>query len=262
MNVKLHTPKSLRSGSGLSSLKQLFLSLIATTISIVLTFGTAALIERSKKADEKHEMVMVILNDMSKSITHLEEIDSAASRVFETQIDILHHPETFDTKKYDLMLMQAAYLNPTSSTVENIFSSNIETINTLGNITFTEVVSDFYFLRRQYSDIIDKEYQNMFDGENNILASYDNLRRYDLSEFLSVCESFLMQQKKVLRLCQQMMDVSDEDLAAFARVRQELKESIDSKLPEENFKAIIERKTRFQQAVDASSRQKSPAATD
>lgn len=42
MNVKLHTPKSLKSGSGMSSLKQLLLSLIATTISIVLTFGTAA----------------------------------------------------------------------------------------------------------------------------------------------------------------------------------------------------------------------------
>jgi len=135
MNVKLHTPKSLQSGSGLSSLKQLFLSLIATTISIVLTFGTAALIDGCKKADEKREMVMMILNDMSNSIAHVEEIDSAASRVFETQIDILHHPETFDTKKYDLVLVQAAYLNPTSNTVENIFSSNVETINILGNST-------------------------------------------------------------------------------------------------------------------------------
>lgn len=255
MNVKLHTPKSLQSGSGISTMKQLFLSLVATTISIVLTFGTAALIERSKKADEKHEMVMVILNDMSKSITHLEEIDSAASQAFETQLHILHHPETFDVKKYDLMLMQAAYLNPTSSTVENIFSSNIETINTLGNITFTEVVSDFYFLRRQYSDIIDKEYQNMFDGENNILASYDNLRRYDLSEFLSVCESFLMQQKKTLKICQQMMDVSDEELSAFARTRQELRENDDRRQPEANIENMKERRQRFLQAVEASRRQ-------
>ena len=49
MNVKLHTPKSLKAGSGLSSLKQFVLSLVATTISIVLTFGTAAVIDHKKK---------------------------------------------------------------------------------------------------------------------------------------------------------------------------------------------------------------------
>ena len=39
MNIKVHTPKSLKLGGGLSSLKQLLLSLVATTISIVLTLA-------------------------------------------------------------------------------------------------------------------------------------------------------------------------------------------------------------------------------
>ena len=42
MNVKIHTPKSLKMGSGMTTLKQFLLSLVATTISIVLTFGTAS----------------------------------------------------------------------------------------------------------------------------------------------------------------------------------------------------------------------------
>ena len=38
MNVKIHTPKSLKMGSGMATLKQFLLSLVATTISIVLNF--------------------------------------------------------------------------------------------------------------------------------------------------------------------------------------------------------------------------------
>ena len=42
MNIKLHTPKSLKTGSGMASMKQFLLSIVATSISIALTFGTAA----------------------------------------------------------------------------------------------------------------------------------------------------------------------------------------------------------------------------
>ncbi len=41
MNIKLHTPNSLKAGSGMSTMKQFLLALLATTVSIVLTFGTA-----------------------------------------------------------------------------------------------------------------------------------------------------------------------------------------------------------------------------
>ncbi len=41
MNIKLHTPKSLANGSGLATVKQFLLSLVATTISIVVTPSTA-----------------------------------------------------------------------------------------------------------------------------------------------------------------------------------------------------------------------------
>jgi len=58
MNVKLHTPKSLKTGSGMSSWRQFLLSLFATTVSIALTFGTAAIIDYNKKQSEKREIVM------------------------------------------------------------------------------------------------------------------------------------------------------------------------------------------------------------
>ena len=56
MNIKLHTPKSLKAGSGLSTVKQFVLSLIATSISIALTLGTAAIIDYQAKQKAKREI--------------------------------------------------------------------------------------------------------------------------------------------------------------------------------------------------------------
>ena len=75
MNIKLHTPKSLKAGSGMSSLKQFLLSLLATIVSIALTFGTAAIIDYNKKQKEKREIVMMV-NQLQS------DIDSAKNRLY------------------------------------------------------------------------------------------------------------------------------------------------------------------------------------
>ena len=97
MNIKLHTPKSLQTGSGMSSIKQFLLALLATTISIVLTFGTAAIIDNHKKKTAKKEMVMMILNDFDKTIEVVESIDSGLCECRRLQREIAIHPEQYDS---------------------------------------------------------------------------------------------------------------------------------------------------------------------
>ena len=103
MNVKLHTPKSLKAGSGLSSLKQFVLSLVATTISIVLTFGTAAVIDHKKKEAEKHEMVMTVLYDFDRSIAALEKADTVFREAVRLQQEVALHPEWYDSLRYQFI---------------------------------------------------------------------------------------------------------------------------------------------------------------
>lgn len=45
-----------------SGIKQFLLTLLATTFSIILTFGTSAIIDRRHKAAAKKEMVMMKTN--------------------------------------------------------------------------------------------------------------------------------------------------------------------------------------------------------
>ena len=61
MNIKLHTPKSLKTGSWMASMKQFLLSIVATSLSNALTFGTAAIIDNKKKQSEKREIVMMVM---------------------------------------------------------------------------------------------------------------------------------------------------------------------------------------------------------
>ena len=78
MNIKLHTPKTLKNGSGMGSMKQFMLSLLATTVSIVLTFGTAAVIDSNKKQKEKREIVMMVMYDMYNSLQSVPRVDGVA----------------------------------------------------------------------------------------------------------------------------------------------------------------------------------------
>ena len=148
MNVKIHTPKSLKMGSGMATLKQFLLSLVATTISIVLTFGTAAWLDGKKKEEARREMVMMILYDLAGSIEQAEQCDSMLREGFKMQLAVAENPKLLNENPF-LFVKSSPYINYTE-TVERIFSTNIETINTLGNVLFAENVSDIYRLRRQY----------------------------------------------------------------------------------------------------------------
>lgn len=251
MNIKLHTPKSLKSGSGMSTMKQLLLSLVATTISIALTFGTAALVDSHKKRAEKREMVMMILNDFSHSIEQLEAIDSMAVDAFDTQLSMLAHPETFENDKVMLLLLKVAFHDESSKTVETIFSSNIETINTLGNILFAEKVSEFYLNRKVFFSTLGELEQTFFDDSTGITSSYENLTKNSLAIVIHLCENSVKQQKTILAQCQKMMDVDDEELAAFAKERQMLEVKPDTAQSNQTISELQKRQEQFLQAIEA-----------
>ena len=154
MNVKLHTPKSLKSGSGLSSTKQLLLSIIATTISIILTFGTAAVIDHNKKKAAKKVMVMTIIYDFNKTIEFMQEADSILREAKEMQMELATNPELFDSLCVDFPLFMPWVDEDFSETTETIFSTSIETFNTISDVNFINEVSSFYMARHEYKETV------------------------------------------------------------------------------------------------------------
>ena len=221
MNVKLHTPKTMKTGSGFSSLKQFLLSLLATTVSIVLTFGTAAVIDYHKKNAAKKEMVMMVVSDMDKTIGIIQAADSALVESRRLQMELADHPEYFDSIRTKFPTLMTWLFQDFSEITENIFSTSIETFNTIGNVNFVNEVSSFYMARRQYKEqVLDKLRQDLEEHQSYI-QSLKELMSISYPEYACDNWVYLEDLKASRDRCMLMMDVSEKDMIKFNKQRQE-----------------------------------------
>lgn len=220
MKIKLHTPKRLKNGSGLSSLKQFLLSLFATTVSIALTFGTAAIIDNHKKQKEKREIVMMVMYDMYNSLESIKEADAKIRQSMEIQLQMAEDSTLFDKMRFQL-LSHIPSIDYTETT-ERIFSSNIETINTVGNVLFTENVAEFYQKRQLYKTLVsDSIFNEIYRKDSPFLTLKSSLDfEYNGYAYLSI--DFLQDLQKLFTQCRQMMKVTDEEIEAYRKEREQM----------------------------------------
>jgi len=223
MNIKLHTPKSLKAGSGMSSMKQFLLSLLATSISIALTFGTAAIIDYNAKQKSKREIVMMVMYDMYNSLQSIQKADSTIQQAMDLQLQIAE-----DTSKFDALRYKFAQLMPKAEyteTTERIFSSSIETINTVGNVLFTENVAEFYQMRKRYKTLVCDSIANDIVRSKSF-SSLKNLLNFEYSFHAIVSSGMLKDMQLKYAQCKQMMGVSDEEIDAYREQREQMDKSM------------------------------------
>ena len=253
MNVKVHLPKNLKMGN---TKKQFLLSLVATTISIVLTFGTAAWLDGKKKDEARREMVMMILYDLAGSIEQVEQTDSVLRCGFEHQVALAENPDLLRQQPWLFAQILPYVQFKYSNTVERIFSSNIETINTLGNVLFAENVSSIYLLRNTYKDLVcDKFMTDTQDGMG--LVNYEQVMNLNFwGDYILMGGAMLGEMKEKFTQCQQMMDVSDADLAIYRQKREEMEKTsaADSTLNALQ-KEMLQGSKRLQKALEKGKKQ-------
>lgn len=219
MNIKLHTPKSLKMGSGMASLKQFLLSLFATSVSIALTFGTAAIIDYNAKQKSKREIVMMVMYDMYNSVMSIEKADSWIRLSMDFQRQIAEDPTLFDKHRFQIALLtpKVEY----TETTERIFSSSIETINTVGNVLFTENVAAFYQNRQFYkTTICDSVYKEI--DKKQPFTTLKGTLDFDYSLYAVMSYGILQDMQHLYAQCKQMMEVSDEEIEAYRKEREQL----------------------------------------
>lgn len=235
MNIKLHTPKSLKKGSGMSSIKQFLLSILATTVSIVLTFGSAAIVDHNKKAAAKKEMVMMVISDMDNTIELLERVDTALREAKRLQLELAACPELYDSLCVYFPALTSWALIDFPETSEKIFTTSIETFNTIGDVNFVDEVSSFYMSRHQYKEeVLDKMKQD--DQAHIHVESLKTLLSVSFPDY--VCDNyvFLDDMKATRDRCMQMMNVSEKDMIKFSKKQQRL----EYKLDEEDNRRLME----------------------
>ena len=219
MNIKLHTPKSLKTGSGMASTKQFLLSIVATSISIALTFGTAAFLDNKKKQSEKREIVMMVMYDMYNSLQSIEKADSTIQQAMELQLQIAEDTTKFKTLRYNFaqLIPKAEY----TETTERIFSSSIETINTVGNVLFTENVAEFYQMRKLYKTTVCDSIVNGI-ARSQPFFSLKNSLDFEYSFHAIVSSGMLKDMQLKYAQCKQMMEVTDADIDTYREQREQI----------------------------------------
>ena len=231
----------------LSTGKKFLMSLLATTVSIVLTFGTTAIIDRKKQKAEKREMVLMVMYDMRESLRECEESQERLRAFCDLQVDLVAHPEKFPGRSVELLALIPILTYTT--TTENIFKSNIETISTIGNILFVETVSSFYNWRDMYKT---ETAEKFFSKGSKAIESYEDLSAFDAPYYPYYGEIYYNTMKRFFEECKALMKVSEEDLDVFSEERKKMEESILGESgPEGAMKALQEhdqRESDLQQA--------------
>ena len=225
-----------------SDTKNFLLTLLATTFSIILTFGTSAIIDRRHKEAAKKEMVMMIIYDFDKTIEQVQYADSVFRQAFKAQQDAILHPEHFNSHYSTFMASVQLIYTEFSETTENVFSSNIETFNTLGNVNFIHEVSAFYNWRRFYQEKVMDEFKKEIYG-SGIAQSLENLIKVSFPDHYINNLNCLITLNKMRNRCVQMMNVSEEDIKEFSRLRSVVEDEVseeDERIHEQAVQEFIE----------------------
>ena len=222
MDAKFKTPKFVTNTGSSSFVRELLITVLATTISIALTFGTAAIIDFYKKQSEKQEIVMMVMYDMYNSLESIEDCDSTITNAIEAQLQLAQDTTRFD-ELYYTFLLSCPYLDYTE-TIEHIFSSSIETINTVDNLLFTQNVAEFYLNRKQYTSLICDSLTNSISKERPFSTLKATLA-FDFSWYAIASQMSLEQLQELYAQCKQMMDISDDEIDAYLKRRKHIEEN-------------------------------------
>ena len=233
MEDLLQTTEQPKKDGGSSAMKQFMLSLLATTISIALTFGTSAIIENNKKKSEKREIVMMVMYDLYTSLKMVQQADSNLFELLKLQRDMAEDTTLYEQRKYDFirLMPKVEYTN----TTEKIFSSSIETINTVGNVLFTENVAEFYYSRNLYKQSVsDSVFTIYLKKDINILKNLKDALQVELTGHILLSQSIYSEMKNRYEECKLLMNVTDKEIEVYRKKKRLIEKNMTDSLLQNN----------------------------
>ena len=165
MNAKFKMPNFGRNLTLKGSFKELLMTFLGTTISIVLTFGTSALLDNLEKAAQQRQTAIMSVYDIDEIIRMLKDDLKKETAFSEVTYYLFMHQEELDSISYDSLKMAVAYLVEDVTTQskwaddskEKAFSGNIEVRENMKYTQFYDNIRESYRLRRELLGCIEKD---------------------------------------------------------------------------------------------------------
>ena len=250
MNVKFKMPKFGNNLTGKGWWKELALTFIATTISIVLTFGTAQYFEHKQKLADGRLMAMMVIHDIDNTVETLTKLGNEQVKMAELAQYLMDNQDRLESISIDTLEKVLDDLVADDSSPlqyrldesnEKVFLSSQESWKSIDNATFIDELQTFYIARHTLYDhinsssswrspISDDEYNaelmkemvsnaprllRKFLGEDGV-RFYINMATTRQQELNLFVDRF----KQISDRCKFSMGITDEELEAYIESRE------------------------------------------
>jgi len=145
--IRVRMPRSARTWAHGSTWKELLLTIIGTTISIILTFGTAACLDRCERVDDRKMSALMVMSNIESFSRNVDLMAQDIARCDSIGTWLLSLPQDRLNKispeeASDIINEVIGSINFLShdKTAESIFSNNIETWKNMDNFQFIDNV--------------------------------------------------------------------------------------------------------------------------
>lgn len=139
----------------------LLMTVVGTTISIILTFGTASIVDNIKKRADGRQLAMMAIHDIDNTVDSYREMARSEEEHFKFAQYAMNNPDSIATISPDsLTFLLTTILKERENehyfdeSSERIFLSSQDTWKNIDNATFIDIVQQFFHTRRMTFDTI------------------------------------------------------------------------------------------------------------
>lgn len=230
-------------------MRDLLMTVIGTTISIVLTFGTSGIIEKSKKKTEGRQMAMMVIHDIDNTAEAFHQLSREEDENFKLSQQILSRLDDLDSFSDDTLNTAMLFIMASNNkggyfddSSEQVFLSSQDSWKNINNAAFIDAVTEFFHTRRQTYESVnngmvwekpvdpDEYYGKQMKSEGYEVNAKDFIAEYFSRErvkyyielsparqraYNQVADNFEMTSKR----CKFMMGITDDELQKYVQSR-------------------------------------------
>lgn len=166
MNIKFKMPKFGRKLTGSGMVRELLLTTLATTISIILTFGTAYFLDQRQADKARRQTAMMLIHDIDVSIALLDRMAEGEEKQKAAIQYVIDHLDQMDSLPEDTIYTAMSMLGTLFSddkyfddAKEKVFNSSQDTWKNLDDVSFVDNMESFYESRHHLEALMTQSLQ-------------------------------------------------------------------------------------------------------
>ena len=143
--------------------QQLLLTIFGTTISIILTFGTAHVVNNQKNRKDGRETAMLLIHDIEDYTQFFEALLAEEEKEYNVVKYVMDNIKDIDSMDMDTLLTVAYYITDNESdrfvledNIERIFQSSQESWKNINSTAFIDEIRNFFSDRRSFIEQLNK----------------------------------------------------------------------------------------------------------